>query len=347
MLANSLYLKLLETVVSTIVESSVLNVRRFVETTAQFIHHTGHIVRDMNAALDVYRRLGFDCGTPAYATGSPGQGQPPRPVGVANTHIAFEDNFIELLTIVREDAPLPDGAELVPIHAAPEVLPRILDSMNRTVSRLRDRLTLFQGLHILVLGSEDVAASAAHLDRANVCHGGANVIQRRLSTVSGPVMTPVKFLEIDGEPVPEGRLGMAENPPPEIARNQLHLSHPNGAFALAEVILCVPEEELNRHVSRYRRYLGLAPTEENGRRTFELHHGRITLISTSTLELELPGERAPASHALVAFVAAVRNLSQTRALLEAAGFSVSESPHWGPFVSAREVLGTAAIFREA
>jgi len=64
MLANSLYLKLFETVVSSIVGSSVLNVKSFVETTAQFIHHTGHIVRDMDAALDVYRRLGFDCGAP-------------------------------------------------------------------------------------------------------------------------------------------------------------------------------------------------------------------------------------------------------------------------------------------
>ncbi|MFC4123253.1 VOC family protein [Nonomuraea zeae] len=54
------------------------------------LHHVGHLVHDMDQALELYRRLGFALPGPAY----PVLEEPPQPFGVGNTHAYFPGNFI-------------------------------------------------------------------------------------------------------------------------------------------------------------------------------------------------------------------------------------------------------------
>jgi catechol 2,3-dioxygenase-like lactoylglutathione lyase family enzyme len=51
------------------------------------LHHVGHLVHDMEAALDRYRRLGFTLPGPAY----PVLGEP---FGTGNTHAYFPGDFV-------------------------------------------------------------------------------------------------------------------------------------------------------------------------------------------------------------------------------------------------------------
>lgn len=60
------------------------------------IHHVGHVVQDMETALELYRKLGFVCTLPAYPTMAEQEGETPKPLGAANAHIDFVDNFIEI-----------------------------------------------------------------------------------------------------------------------------------------------------------------------------------------------------------------------------------------------------------
>ncbi len=50
------------------------------------IHHVGHVVQDMEAALELYRKLGFVCTPPAYPMMAEQEGEAPKPFGAANAH---------------------------------------------------------------------------------------------------------------------------------------------------------------------------------------------------------------------------------------------------------------------
>lgn len=91
------------------------------------IHHVGHVVQDMETALELYRKLGFVCTSPAYPTMAEQEGEAPKPFGAANAHIDFVDNFIEIVTIVHEGGRIPDNAHLIPLSAPPAVRSRIED----------------------------------------------------------------------------------------------------------------------------------------------------------------------------------------------------------------------------
>lgn len=71
------------------------------------IHHVGHVVQDMETALELYRKLGFVSTPPAYPTMAEQEGETPKPLGAANAHIDFVENFIEIVTIVKEGGEFP------------------------------------------------------------------------------------------------------------------------------------------------------------------------------------------------------------------------------------------------
>lgn len=112
------------------------------------IHHVGHVVQDMETALELYRKLGFVCTPPVYPTMAEQEGEAPKPFGAANAHIDFVDNFIEIVTIVQEGGRIPDNAHLISLSAPPAVRSRIIDSIKRTVATISGCLARFEGTHI-------------------------------------------------------------------------------------------------------------------------------------------------------------------------------------------------------
>lgn len=313
----------------------------------QHIHHVGHVVRDISKALDLYCRLGFNCAAPAYPMISPAEGEPPKPFGVANTHATFLRNFIELVAVVSDDVPIPPDAVLIPLHVPAPALSQNIGTIKRTVTTLAAGLARFEGLHILVFQADDVAASAAQLRKAGVRHSGVNTVQRQIETTAGVHVAPVRLLEIDQEPVPEGRIAVAENPAPEMLQAQNHMNHPNGAIDLVESVLCVPPDDVEAYVQRYRRYLGRDARAEGAARIFDLQDCHITLVPENSLGDLLPGESAPALPAFVAYAVKVREPHATEALLQRNGVPTGTLPTGDVCVGARSALGAAVIFRQA
>lgn len=309
------------------------------------LHHVGHVVRDMPAALARYRRLGFVVPPPAYPAMSPGRGAEPEPFGAANTHADFPRDFLELATVVRTGDRVPVDARLVPLQAPPEVLPILLERINATSANLGACLERFEGLHILMFSAPDIDATAARLADADVRHGGVNTVRRP----AGAEVETVRYLEIDGVrpgAVEEGRIGVVADLDPRIQATRL-VDHPNGAIGLVDVTLCAADSEVDAVEARYRRYLGRVPRADGQARVFDLDGATLTVVPDSGLGALLPGEQAPALPALVACTIAVRDLAATRNLLQDNGVPLRETASGDTFVPASAAIGAAIAFRQA
>ncbi|WP_437911897.1 VOC family protein [Sorangium sp. So ce302] len=320
------------------------------------LHHVGHVVSDMNEGLELYRRLGFRITPPAYPMLSPREGEPPRPFGAANTHANFRRNFVELVSCVRDGDPerIPSDAKLIPIQAPPEHLPRLTEAIRSTVAKIAACLARFQGLHILVFKTPDADAAAGRLSAEGVRHGGVSAVRRPVDTAQGPRVEALRFVELDsGAPegvgsghAPEGRLAIAENPTAELLEARLHMDHPNGAVDLVDAVLCVARAALPDVERRYATYLGRPARADGPARVFDLDGSRVTLVADTDLKAILPGERAPALPAFVAYAVAVRDASAARKILEENGFPLRVSASGDIFVPAAAALGAAIVFRE-
>lgn len=115
-----------------------------------YIHHVGHVVRDIEKARELYQKLGFLCPAPAYPTLSRTVGEPTKPFGAANMHATFARNFIEIMAVVTEESHLPDDAQPIPLQVPPAALARVVENIERTIAKISASLTRFEGLHILV-----------------------------------------------------------------------------------------------------------------------------------------------------------------------------------------------------
>jgi hypothetical protein len=301
-----------------------------------YLHHVGHVVRDIGAASMLYRRMGFVLPPASFPALPPAPGELPRAFGAGNSHVTLGRNFVELVAIA--DAP-PEGSTLVPLDAPPDALERLIAGITATSARLSAALARFEGLHILVFQTADADAAAARLTAEGVPHDGVQRLHRP-GPNGGPPM-PIGFLELDPA-APEGRLALAEDlaegAPPE---------HPNGAVDLVESVLAVPDAELSSHVRRYELYLAGRAEGDGSVRTFELDDARVTLVAASGLDGVFPGERPPVLPAFVGYVVSVRRLDEAHGLLVDAGFPLRETPAGDVFVPAAAALGAAVAFRQA
>jgi hypothetical protein len=315
--------------------------------TVSHLHHVGHVVRNIEPAIALYRRMGFVVPPPSFPALAPHPGEPARAFGAGNTHVSLGNSFVELVTVIddQKGGGVDADTTLVPLQAPPEVLKRLMDDITQTTRRISQALDRFEGLHILVFGTADADATVARLEAERVVHGPVTRVQRSVGTGAQAKQISIGFAEIDSEPglSPEGRLALAEDGPvnstPLAARD-----HPNGAVELVESVLCVPDDDLSQYERRYSRYLQRPARTDGSLRTFDLDNSSVVIVPDSRLGSVLPGEVPLDLPAFVAYGLAVRDLSATRHVLERSEFPVLTSPFGGIFVPASAALGAAIIF---
>jgi len=184
--------------------------------TVDQLHHVGHVVRDIDTAIVLYRRMGFVVPPPSFPALADRQGEPLRAVGVGNSHANFRSSFVELVTVADDDqGVVGSDATLIPLHAPADVLDRLRDGTRQTSDRISTALARFEGLHILVFGAPDVEVTAACLAADGVVHGPITRVQRPAGPGSETEPAPIDFVEIDDQPglSPEGRLALVEDWP--------------------------------------------------------------------------------------------------------------------------------------
>lgn len=335
------------------------------------LHHVGHIVRDLGEATETYRQLGFAVGTPAYPVLQGLSGGAAEPVGVANAHVYFPGDFVELVAVV-DAGRMPGAARPIPLRVPDDKLAGLAAAVRATAANIVAFLDRFQGVHIVIADTSDIDGLAARLTAAGVGHGGVHAIQRPVETPTGITMEPARYVEISapGLPgrVPEGRIGFAQNAP--VAVPDRHPAHPNGATGLIGCVLCVDDQALPGLTRRYSTYFG--QPQDDFRQTAGAHGGTrgdlgpvggdlglaagelvvrfgragVTVVGASALDGLLPGERPAGLPGFVAYAVSVRDLDATERLLRGNGVPVEGSGPGEVFVPADAALGVAVVFRQ-
>lgn len=311
------------------------------------LHHVGHIVRDIDQAMERYRQLGFAVPAPAFPVLPAFPGGPAEPFGVANTHVYFPRGFVELVAVIGDTGRMPDEARPIPLQVPDDKLPGLVAAIRATAANVAFFLQRFQGVHMMIVDTPDIDSIAARLTAGGVSHGGVHAIQRPVETSTGTRMEPARYLEISDRDlppgrVPEGRIGFAENVRVEALEDQRHTDHPNGAIGLVECVLCVADSALPELERRYGTYFGQA----GDGRVARFDRANVTVVAASALADLLPGERPAAMPAFVAYAVSVRDIAATERLLRDNDVPVTRTGPEEMFVSANAALGVAIIFRQ-
>ena len=317
------------------------------DATVSGIQHVGHVVRDIAAAIALYRRMGFVVPPPSFPALARRPGGPLRAFGAGNTHINFRRTFVELVTVADDREGAGTDATLIPLQAPAEVLNRLTDSIAETANRISKALARFEGLHILVFGTANVDESIARLAAQGVAHGAVNHLRRPEATGGVTKQVSIGYVEIDSDPglSPEGRLALAEDGPTDAPPLTGTQGHPNGAIELVESVLCVPDGQVADYEQRYARYLQRPAHSDGPLRIFDLGEAKVMIVPGSALGSVLPGEVPPDLPSFVGYGVAVRDLRTARDILQQADFPVRTSPSGAVYVPAAAALGAAVIFR--
>src|SRR5829696_5095112 len=112
-------------------------------------------------------------------------------------------------------------------------------------------------------------------------------------------------------------------------------------------MLCVEGADVAKVARRYETYTGRTARRNGPTRVIDLDGATVTIVPDSDLDTVLPGERAPAMPAFVAYAVEVRDIDATRRHVQQNGFPVNVLPSGDVFVPAAAALGAAVIFRQA
>ncbi|MEU8400048.1 VOC family protein [Nonomuraea sp. NPDC048892] len=305
------------------------------------LHHVGHIVRSINEAMELYRRLGFSVSAPVHPV-LPGAAEA---FGVANAHVHFPGDFIELVTVIGDGSHLPAGARAIPLEVPEERRAGLAAAIRVAVANIAAFAERFEGVHIMIADTADLDGVASRLAAGGVVHGGVHAVQRPVETGAGVTMEAARYLEISDPDlgpgrVPEGRIGFAENLPE--GSSLAHVEHPNGATGLAECVLCVDDAALSEVERRYATYFGRRAAPGRA----DVEPAGVTVVAASALDEVLPGERPVALPAFVAYAVTVRDVAAAERLLLDNGVPVARTAGGEVFVPAGAALGVAIIFRQ-
>jgi Glyoxalase-like domain len=212
------------------------------------IHHVGHVVRDIGAAISLYRRMGFVVPPPSFPALPLRPGEPAHAFGAGNTHLSFNRSFVELVTVVdvhtTGDA-LADATP-VPLQAPAEALDQLRESIAQTAARISTALARFEGLPSLI-GHSAHPNGAVQLVESVLCLPDVDLrgYERRYSTYlqrPAHINGPLRIFDLDTSEimiVPARRLRQS------CPAKSLPACQPLSPTALLYMILRVPETCLN------------------------------------------------------------------------------------------------------
>jgi len=244
-------------------------------------HHLGIISRNMEAAVKQYERLGF-LFTPLTMPRIPLQaGDSPEPIGAGNRCAVFRNNYLEILGVV--------DAKLWGSITREQRGPFDLDAP----------LQRYEGLHVLHLGTNDLSLVRERLRKNGLQPTDIHPFQRLVDTPEGPKMMKALTLSFPHGSNPEALMQIAQHETPEIVLQPRYMNHPNGAFSITEVIVCVDNPEAV--ASKYGLYTDQPVQRKGALRMVEFGLSRILVVSPNDLQGVVPGQVAPTVPFLAGF----------------------------------------------
>lgn len=250
------------------------------------IDHLVIAVRDLEAAADAFRHLGFQVGQ-----------RNRHPWGTENRLIQFRSSFLELITVGR-DAPVPPHE---PGHFSFGAF-------------VRDYLERREGLAMLVLDSPDAEADAATFSQRGIGRFEPFFFERQGRRPDGSETRVAFTLAFAMDPnLPDASFFVCQQHYPENFWNADFQKHPNGAVDVAEVTLAARDPA--SHSSFLSQFCGVPAIEADG--------SGVTLVLRNNARLQVEKRFDPTG--LVAFSVAVPDLGRQSQILTRSGIAFGSS----------------------
>lgn len=284
------------------------------------VDHLVLCVRDLEAARDVYRRLGFTL-TPRAL----------HPFGTGNSLVQLRGSYIELLTVV-------DPAKIVP----PREGEFSFASFNQRFLGRRE------GFSMLALTSDDARADRDEFVAAGLVTYPPFDFSRKAKLPEGEEVTVSFSLVFLGEAsMPEAGFFTCQHHTPHFFWDPDYQDHANGALAVAEIVMVAADPRAS--MGFFARLQGRdAVAMQDGQLVVALSRGRIVVLDPRRAADRFPGlgqAESPVTPHFVGYRIAVRDLDAVRMRLDAAGVSfraVSGALQIGPDTSFGVTLEFAA-----
>ena len=282
------------------------------------LDHIVHAVRDLDAAADLYRRMGFMVGA-----------RNRHSWGTHNHLVQFSGFFMELLAVAEPEKLTGEG------FAA------LFGDFNRQF------LTHHQGLSFMMLESEDVPADAAQFRNAGFAHSDALTFERAGKGADGSTVTVGFSLAFARDPrAPEIGFAVCRQHNPQLFWNRALQQHANGTTGVAGAVL-VAENPTDHHIF-LTAFSGVRELHAgSGVLTAPTPRGDIRIMDRAAFQtrfgLEPPDTSSGARLAAVRFT--VREHKTLHDMLTAGGVPFSE--HMGQTVIAPAAAMGATIVFEA
>jgi hypothetical protein len=280
------------------------------------LDHIVHAVRDLDAAADLYRRMGFMVGA-----------RNRHAWGTHNHLVQFPGFFMELLAVAEPDKLTGEG------FAA------LFGDFNRQF------LAHHEGLSFMMLESADVPADAAQFRAAGFARSDALTFERAGKGPDGGTVTVGFSLAFARDPrAPEIGFAVCRQHSPQLFWNPAIQQHANGATGIAGAVL-VAENPTDHHIF-LTAFSGVRELHAgSGLLTAPTARGDIRIMDRAAFQtrfgLEPPDTSSGARFAAVRFT--VRERKVLHHALTASGIAFSE--HMGQTVIApAAAMGATLVF---
>ena len=279
------------------------------------LDHIVHAVRDLDAAADLYRRLGFTVGA-----------RNKHPWGTHNYIVQQPGFFIELLTLAEPDTLGSDG------------ISKMFGAYNG------DFLKRGEGLSLLILESRDAIADAAGFRKAGIAAAEVVGFEREGKRPDGTMVKvafSLAFAEDKG--APDLRFAVCQQHYPENFWNPAFQQHANSVSAIAGAVIVA--DEPSKHLDFMQSFSGAAAQQGDNGFVITTLRGAIDVMTpaafTHRFGVAAPDMSRGARLAAIRFVATDASLLQSAP--EFAGMAGLYAGN-AAVIGAEDAMGAVLVF---
>lgn len=278
------------------------------------LDHVAHFVPDSAAAAQALGQLGFTVTPFSAQSHRPTPDAPLTPVGTGNVCVMLRRGYLEFLTPTAD---------------------------TQIAGQLRDAIARYVGVHLVAFGTADPDA-----DRARLAAGGFNplpvlALERPIGTPEGERTAAFAVARVPAGTMPEGRIQLVQQKTPTLLWQRRWLDHPNHAFALAGVYLCVADPAAT--AERFERYLGLASAPWGGGRRLAAARGDVLFLAPDAFRHRF-GIEPPTVPWIAGYALECGNARAARSRIEMNDLSTHDLEDGRFFVVAPAAIGGVLTF---
>lgn len=285
---------------------------------ARGLDHIVHAVRDLDAAAELYRRMGFTVGA-----------RNEHPWGTHNHIVQMPGFFIEVLTLGEPDKLGEDGFS------------RLFGAFNR------DFLARGEGFSLLVLESKDTKADEGAFRDAGIAQSDLMRFEREGKRPDGTaVKVGFSLVFAADRYAPDNHFCICQQHYPENFWNPAFQSHANGVTGVAGVVMTAQRPD--DHARFLSAYTGVADVKAGTGLAADTPRGCFAVMPPADYRDEFGVDAPPVRQGgrLAALRLAVDDLARTRGTVAAGGVAFTTTAN-RVIITPESAMGAAIVFEQS